>query len=98
MDELGELLESARAALIRLGYSHHGIDDEGLGGGARMDVYVLARTTRAAVAAFATVRAPEPCGSGSRHSARSRSVGDAVVEIHTTRRRRGTGYTLAIVS
>jgi hypothetical protein len=41
-DDLGKLLESSRAALIALGYSYHGIDDEGLGGDTRLDVYIKA--------------------------------------------------------
>lgn len=40
VENLGVTLESARAALIALGYSYHGIDDEGVGGDTRLDVYI----------------------------------------------------------
>lgn len=42
LDDLGKLLESSRKALIELGYSYHGVSDEGLGGDTRMDVYIKA--------------------------------------------------------
>jgi MYXO-CTERM domain-containing protein len=40
VEETAEKLELAREALITFGYSYHGIDDDGLGGDERLDVYI----------------------------------------------------------